>query len=74
LITEDAAVEYPVLQFDIRNTGSGIPADKQEKIFDGFWQADLSSTRKNGGTGLGTTVFARDMRRARRGCAGDTVD
>jgi PAS domain S-box-containing protein len=47
------------LQFTVRDTGIGIPPEKQERIFRAFEQQDTSTTRKYGGTGLGLTIAAR---------------
>jgi PAS domain S-box-containing protein len=44
------------LRFRVSDTGMGIPKSDQERIFDSFVQADLSSTRRHGGAGLGLTI------------------
>ncbi len=52
-------VQHGVLEVRIADTGVGIAADNIEDVFQPFWQAEQTATRKTGGTGLGLSVTRR---------------
>ncbi|MEP7343875.1 MAG: response regulator [Gemmatimonadaceae bacterium] len=56
-----SAGEHPnvVLQFSVADTGIGIPTNKHASVFESFTQADNSTTRRFGGTGLGLTIASQ---------------
>lgn len=58
-VKEDEGKTNPRIMFSVQDNGIGMTKDQQERIFDAFSQADVSVTRKYGGTGLGLTISSQ---------------
>ena len=66
-IVLESRLENGQVVFEVRDTGIGIAPENQDRVFETFWQADQTATRKAGGAGLGLSV----SRRLARALGGD---
>jgi signal transduction histidine kinase/DNA-binding response OmpR family regulator len=57
--SSQSTLDQARVRFTVEDTGIGIPPDRLEGVFEPFCQADTSTTRKHGGTGLGLTISRR---------------
>ncbi len=59
VVIEDAGLSPDWVQLAVRDSGIGIPAEEQEKVFDRFYRVDRSRSRAEGGSGLGLSIVTK---------------